>query len=113
MGGGDLERGLRRAAEVQLRPDRIGDDLGALEVVVAAVEVDGLALPQRANDLQVLAAALVALLLVQAIAEAPLLGIVAAGDDVEQQPPAGDPLEGGGHLRGERRRRQTGTERDR
>ena len=108
----DLERGRRRAAEVQLRPDRIGDDLGAVELIVPAVEVHGLALPQRSEDLQVLAAAVVALLLAQVIAETALLGVIAAGDDVEQQPTTGDALEGRGHLRGERRGRQTGTQRD-
>ena len=54
----------------------------------------------------------VALVLVEEVAVAALLGVVAADDDVEEQPPAGDPLVGRGHLRGERRREERGPEGD-
>ena len=54
--------------------------------------------------MQELVAALVAGVLVEEVAEHPLLVALAAGDDVEQQPAAGQVLEGAGHLRGQERR---------
>ena len=48
----------------------------------------------------------------QVIAEAPLLGVVPAGHDVQQQAAPGDALIGGGHVRRERRGQQPGAQRD-
>ena len=59
-----------------------------------------------ADDRQELVAPRVAGVLVQEVAVRPLLVALAAGDDVEQQPAAGQVLEGAGHLRGQRRRGQ-------
>ena len=61
---------------------------------------------------QELVAAGVARVLVEEVAVRPLLVALAAGDDVEQQPAAGEVLEGGGHLRGEVGRGQAGPEGD-
>ena len=83
-------------AEVDLG-HRVGHpgQLRVLDLEVLAVQVDGLALPQPPHDLQELAGAAVAGVLVEEVAVGALLVALAAGDDVEQQPPAGLPLEGG------------------
>ena len=78
-------------------------DLGALDLVVLAVEVVRRLRPRAAHDGEELVGAGVALGVAEVVAEPLLLGRLAAGDDVEQQPAVGDPLEGGGHLRGQRR----------
>ena len=77
-----------------------------------AGEVERLALPGAAQDREELVGAGVALVLVRWSPKRRLLDRVAAGDDVEQQPAAGEPLVRRGHLRGERRRDQARPERD-
>ena len=63
VGGADLDRGIRGAAEEQLGPHRMADDLGIGDLVVLAVEVDRLLLPQPAHDRQELAGPGVAIVL--------------------------------------------------
>ena len=111
--GGDVAGGGRGAAEVDLG-DRVGDlvERGVLDLEVLAVEGHGLAAPQRADDVQELLAAGVAGVLVEEVAEHPLLVALAAGHHVEQQPAAGEVLEGAGHLGGQERRGQARAERD-
>jgi hypothetical protein len=79
---------------------------------VRAGEVDRLARPQAVEDGEELAGAGVALLLAELVAEAPLLGVVAADDDVEQQAAAADALVRRGHLRGDGRAEDPGPEGD-
>src|ERR1700722_1238421 len=112
LSSGDLQRSGRGAPEIQLRPARRGDDPRFVDRVVAAVEGDRLPGPELADDLQELAAALVALLLGEVVAEAPLLGVITAGDDVQQQPPAAHALERRCLMSGEGGRVEAGTERD-
>ncbi|GDY57808.1 hypothetical protein SVIO_084310 [Streptomyces violaceusniger] len=111
VAGGDLTGGGGGAAEVDLG-DRVGEpgQLGALDVEVFPGVIDGLAVPQVADDAQELAGAGVAGLLVEEVAEGALLLALAAGDHVEHQPPAGLPLVGGGHLGGEGGREEAGAE---
>ena len=94
----------RGSAEVDLRQrvDRAAD-LGALDLVVLAVEVERRLGPRAAHDDEELVGAGVALRVAEVVAEAPLLRRLAPGDDVEQQPPGGDPLEGRRHLGRQRR----------
>ena len=58
------------------------------------------------------AAAGVAMIVIQPVAIATLFDRVAAGDDVDHQPPLGQTLEAGGLVRGKRGGDKTGTERD-
>ena len=112
VAGGDQLGGRRGAAEVQLRLG-LGDlvDGGALDVEVAALEVVGPARQRAAQDRQELVGAVVALVVVEPVAEAVLLGVLAAGDDVQQQPTVGDALVRGRLLGGQRRRDRVGAER--
>ncbi len=98
----DRARSRRRAAEVQLG-HRVGPlgHRGALHLVVRAGEVVRGAAPGPAHDGEELVGARVPLVLRQMVAETALLGALPAGDDVEQQAPAGDPLVGRGHLGGQ------------
>ena len=59
-----------------------------------------------------LAGAQVALVLVERVSEPSLFDVVAADDEVEQEPSTGDPLIGRGHLCAEQRRHQTRAKRD-
>ena len=68
--------------------------------------------PEAPDDLEELPRAHVALLLGEVVAEGTLFVGVAAGDDVQQEPPMRVPLEGRRHLRGEGRRDEAGTEGD-
>lgn len=70
--------------------------------MVAAIG-DRCTLEQGPQHLQELPGARVAIVLAQVVAESALLGVLATGDDVEQQPSAADPLVGGSHLGCERR----------
>ena len=93
--GGDGQRRRGRAAEVQRRHrvrHRVGG--GAAQPVVLAVEVGRFPRPDGAQRGEELVGALVAAVVVQPVAVAALLGRLAAGDDVEQQPAAGDLLVG-------------------
>ena len=73
---------------------------------------NGSAAPRAADDGQELRGPGVPLVVRQVVAEPALLVGLAAGDHVEQQPAAGQPLVGGRHLGGQRRRGQPGPERD-
>jgi hypothetical protein len=79
---------------------------------VPAGQVEPLAGQAAAQHLEELAGALVPLVVVEEVAVGPLLDRVAAGDHVEPQPAAGQPLEGGRLLRGQRRQHEAGAEGD-
>ena len=100
---GHGQRGVRRAAEVDRRR-RVGrgERRRPLHAVVLAGEVDRLGTPGSAQDGEELVGAGVAGVVVGPVAEAPHLDRVAAGDDVEHQPAAGEALERRGLLGGER-----------
>jgi peptide/nickel transport system permease protein len=72
-------------------------------VEVAAGEVERLARQRAAEHGEELVGAVVALVVVEPVPEAALLGLLAATDDVQQQAVAGDPLVRRGLLGGERR----------
>jgi hypothetical protein len=105
--GADLVRRGRRTAEGDLRARLLrGLDVEheVVEGVVLAVEVEGRPLgPRPLEDLDRLAGAVVAAVLGQRVAFALLLVVVAAGDDVQREAPAGDLVERGHGLRRERR----------
>ena len=108
---GHGQRGLRVAAEVQRGNDlRLLEGPGVARLVVGAVEVDTALGPDRRDDLHELIGALVALVVIEPVAEALLLGGLPAGDDVEHQPPAGDLLVRHGHLGGQRGGDRSGAE---
>jgi hypothetical protein len=102
--GGDLPRDRRRSPEVHLG-HRVGQprQLRVLDAQMLTGQIDGLAVPQLPYDLQEFAGTAVPVVLVEEVPVGPLLVALAAGDDVEEQPSAGLPLERGRHLRGERR----------
>ena len=113
VAGGDALAGVGGAAEEDRRPGiRCVGDEGLLDLVVLAREVEGLAAHRAAQHGEELVAAVVAAVVVEVVAEAALLDGAAAGHDVEQQPPAAEPLEGRSLLGGERRRDQPRPERD-
>ena len=112
LSSGNLHRLGRGAAEVDLGPVGCGNDLGRLDAQMAALEINRLASPELANDVQEFARALIALGLIQEVAKASLLGVVATGNHVEQQPSARDALVGRGHLGGQGRGGEAGTEGD-
>ena len=60
---------------------------------------DPLPRPQAAKDPEVLRGALVSVVMADVIAEAALLGVLAADDDIDAQPAVADALEGRRHLR--------------
>ncbi|EGJ79002.1 putative alkanesulfonate monooxygenase [Streptomyces sp. Tu6071] len=109
--GRHAQRGGRRAAEVHGRHG-VGEppEARALDPEVLPGVVHGPAAPQAPYDVQELVRAGVAPVLVEEVPERALLGALATGHDVEQQPPARLPLVGGGHLRRERRRERAGAE---
>lgn len=79
---------------------------------MAAVPGHALAAPQAPYDVQELARPFVPFLLVEEVAVGALLVALPAGHHVEQQPAGGVALEGGGHLRGQRRGDEAGPEGD-
>ena len=113
VAGGHPSGSRRGSAEVDQRL-RVGDlrQRRVLDAQVLALERHGLAVPEPADDLEELVAAPVPVVLVEEVAEHPLLVALAAGDDVQEQAAAGQVLEGAGHLGGQERRRQPGPERD-
>ena len=113
VSGRDLA-GLRRGATEEDGWQRIGSSRqgGLLDAqVLTGRGHRGIGGPQPADDVEELAASRVAVLLLQEVAERPLLGALAAGDHVEHQPALRLPLEGGRHLRGQRRADQPRAER--
>jgi len=94
--------------------DRVGrgEGGGPGDPEVFAGEGERLGGPGAAQDGEELVGAGVAGVVVVVVAEALLLDRVAAGDDVEQEPAAGDALVGGGHLRGQGGGDGAGAERD-
>ena len=60
---------------------------------VLAVEVDGAAGEQRAEDREELVGAAIPLVVIGEVPERPLLDRITAGDDVEGEASAADPLE--------------------
>ena len=112
--GGDPLAGVGRAAEEDRRP-RVGRRRRPSRPstsVVVALEVERRARPGAPHDREELGGAVVALVVVEPVAEAALLLGAAAGDDVEQQPAARQPLERGGLLGRQRRRDEPGPEGD-
>src|SRR5580693_632997 len=111
--GGDRAGRGRRAAEVDAgQRVRRAQHGRPIDLVVLAVEVERLAAPRTADDGQELRGPRITLVVRQVVAEPALFVGLAAGDHVEQQPAAGQPLVGGRHLGGQRRRGQPGPERD-
>ena len=82
------------------------------DVVVGTVVVQRRRPPQSTEDLEELAGPCVALVVTERVAVGELLGRVAARDDVHGEPPAGQPLEARGLLRGERRQQVARAERN-
>ena len=106
---------LRRAAEIERRMRRLHrrkEQLPAFDADVLAGDVDRLAGEQRLVGMQELAGDLVALGMADEDAVALVLDRVAAGDDVDQQAPVRQPVEGRGHARRDRRRLQARPHRD-
>ena len=111
---GDVDAGIRRAAEIERRPRRLHrreQQPAVLDADVLALDIDGLAGEQVAVDVEELARHLVALVMAQEDAVALVLDGIAAGDDVDQQPPVRHPVERRGHARGDARRLQAGPHR--
>lgn len=105
QGGGSLGR-RAGAAEEDLRKRVRGEaDARGLDLVVLAEEAErGLPAFRSADPAQhreEFLGALVPLVVAEVVAVPALLRRVAAGDDVEQQPAAGDPLESGGLVGGQ------------
>ena len=112
--GGDVDAGIRRAAEIERRPRRLHrreQQAAVLDADMLALDIDGLAGQQVAVDVEELARHLVALVMRQEDAVALVLDRVAAGDDVDQQPPVRHPVERRGHARGDAGRLQAGPHR--
>ncbi len=112
IAAGGADRRFRRAAEVdrQVRLlHRLDGGEGALEAVVFALVVDRLVgRPDALDDVEVLAGAGIAGVLVQPVAVAPLLLVVAAGDDVHRQASAREGVERRQRPRGQGRRHESG-----
>lgn len=87
-------------------------ELGAVDPQVLAVVVDALAVEEVAQDTHHLVGALVAPVVVQVVSVGPLFGRVTTGDDVEPEPPSGEPPEGVGLLGQQGRAGETGAEGD-
>ena len=102
--------GVRGPAERDHRPrllhrEHVGDEVG--ELVVGARVIERLALgPHPLHDLDVLAGAVVALVVAQEVALALLFVVVAAGDEVHREPAAADLVERREGLGRERRDRE-------
>jgi hypothetical protein len=79
---------------------------------VLAVEVERHALERPAEDVEKLAGARIAGVVVEEVAVGALFHRVTAGDDVEPQPAAGQLLEGGRLLGDQGRQREPGPQRD-
>ncbi|CAG7064346.1 hypothetical protein PICSAR18_02361 [Mycobacterium avium subsp. paratuberculosis] len=112
---GGHRSGRRRGAAEEHRGYRVGRvvQLRALDPDVFSRKGDRLWRgPQLPHHVQEFGGARVPRLLVQEVAVGALLVRFAAGDHVQQQPSLRVPLEGAGHLRGQRRAQQPGTERD-
>ena len=62
--------------------------------------------------MQEFAGSVVPLVVIEPVPEPLLLDVVAAADDVQQHPALREPLQRRGLLRGQRRRDESGTERD-
>src|SRR5690606_11744914 len=79
---------------------------------VRADVADRLAVPQPPDDVEELAGARVAAVLVQEVAVGPLFGAFPTGHHVQQEALSGVPLERRGHLCRQGRRQRAWTERD-
>ena len=86
------------------------DVRGPGDLVVLTVEVEGLSAPRPPQHADEFTGPVVATVVVEPVPEAVLFGGVTAGDDVDQQPPATDALEGGGLLGSQGRGHQPGSE---
>ena len=114
VAGGDLARGRRGAAEVDRRaPGRARGPARAPSTRRCSPAKSTVS-PRHSprTIVQELAGPRVAGVLVEEVAVGALLVALAAGDDVEQQPPPELPLEGGRHLRGQGGRDEAGPEGD-
>ncbi len=90
---------LRGAAEVQgdvRLLDRTHSGQVVLQLVVPPLVAERFGgRPRLADDVEVLVGAVVAFVLGQVVAVAPLFGVAAAGDDVDGDPAGGEVVEGG------------------
>lgn len=73
-------------------------ELGAVDPQVLTVVVDAPALEEVAQNAHHLVGARVAPVVVHVVAVGPLFGRITAGDDIEAEPPPGEPAEGVGLL---------------
>ena len=108
LGGGDLlGRRAGTAKEHRRHGPRRRQQGGLLKLIVLAVKIERLAVISGMADAfkrgNKLAAAGVALIVIQSVAVATLLNRIAAGDDIDHQSPFGQPLEAGGLMGGQRR----------
>src|SRR4029434_5129951 len=79
-----------------------------LDADMLALDIDGFAGKQVAIDVEELARHRIALVMGQEDAVALVLNGIAAGDDVDQEPPIRDAVQRRGHARGDARRLQAG-----
>ena len=104
---GQVVSGVGRTAEIQRRIGflhRWVQRLGVLYVQVLAFKVDGLTLQHPAPDFQKLIRHFVAFAVAEETAVTAVFIRVAAGHHVNQQAPAGQPVQGGRHARRHGRR---------
>mgnify|MGYP003693941453 CR=1 FL=1 len=108
---GNIDAGVRRSAEIERRARRLHrrkQQAAILDADVLALHIDGLAREQIAVDVEELARHRIALVMIEENPVALVLDGIAAGDDVDQQPPVRHPVERRGHARGDARRLQAG-----
>ena len=106
----DPVRGLGRPAEEQWNvADRLDLTYVVLEAVVAALVVERFGgRPRLLQDFQVLVGPVVALVFVEVVAVALLLGVATAGDRVDGDPAAAELIQRRERTGGERRRHEAG-----
>ncbi len=110
--GADGMRGFRGAAEVE-RDMRLLDGLDLREglghVIELALEVEGPLLgPGPAQQDEILVGAAIARVVVEPVAVLGLVGVAAAGDDVQRDAPPGELVQRGRLARGQRGRHEAG-----
>src|SRR5699024_8686342 len=108
---GNIAGRLRRTTKVDRRDNlRRVVQHRIVDLQVLAMVGDVLTAPQLADDVEKLRATLITLRLIQRVTICTLLTVFTAGDDVDEQTAFGVTLEGGGHLRGQGRGDQSGTQ---
>ena len=108
----DTDRCVRYPAEPErhvrlLRASHFGES--ALEAIVGALVIERLvAGPHMTQHLEVFVSASISLVVTEPVAVAALIGVDAAGNDVQPQPPPSEIVESGGGAGGERWRDEAG-----